>query len=64
MTGLDFDPRGLSGPYPFASRAQRFYLMPRVTILSQVGTYHKAGKSVVAIGSELETAKIDEEGDN
>ena len=41
VTGLDFDPRRLSGQYPFASRAPRCYLMPRVTILSQVDTYHK-----------------------
>ena len=41
VTGLDFDPRRLSVPYPFASRAPKCYLMPRVIILSQVDTYHK-----------------------
>ena len=43
VTGLDFDPRRLSGPYPFASRAPRCYLMPRVTTLSQVDTFLKTG---------------------
>ena len=41
VTGLDFDPRRLSGPYPFESRVPRCYLMPRVTILSHVDTYLK-----------------------